>query len=390
MIENNLLRLQFCNIENVKSILLETGQNRASQSDLQIKVANDLEAVFAWLKEYESVPLTHRSYQKEAQRLLLWCAIKVKKPLNDLMRNDFAEYIEFLANPEPRYIWCGPKSRNKEQWKPFVKGLSPSARQTAISIIHSLMEYLVQAGYLKNNPLLLIRKKVKFHSEQTRKMKSLERNLERDEIDAILQTIEALPENTSREQYDKHRTRFLIYLLTLTGLRINELTTHTWNSFRMINGYWWLFIKGKGDKPRSIPVSDELLQIIKEYRKFLNKLPYPLHDEVMPILCVNSGERAIGARCAHKIIKFIAEKTALRFSTQLDKAERIRKISPHSFRHIFATLQDMQNIPITQIRDNLGHTDSKTTDIYLHSADLERHALINKIKIQFNTLKPRG
>ena len=181
-----------------QNILFADGKNIASRNDCQIKAKNDLQAVECWLHEYVRTETTYRSYKKEAQRLLLWCALNIKKPLSDLTRDDFEKYSEFLRNPQPTSLWCGKKTKKKEKWKPFVKGLSQSARATAMTIINSLMQYLVDAEYLQRNPLKLLRKKIIKFPEQYQRINTLKRKFEPDEIAAFLQIIEWLPENTDK------------------------------------------------------------------------------------------------------------------------------------------------------------------------------------------------
>lgn len=373
----------FGDTANIRRVLASPGQNRAS-SICQIQANSDLEAVQAWLREYASVSTTYHAYQKEIKRLLLWCGMIAKKPLSALTRDDFDAYRQFLQNPEPRHVWCGPKSKDPAAWKPFVGPLSLSAQATSLSIINSLMTYLVDADYLLKNPLALIRKKVAFHPEQTQKIKSLERKLEQDEIHALLESIEEMPEATSREAFEKQRLRFIFYLLSLTGLRANELVSHSWQAFRMVQGKWWVFILGKGNKPRFIPVNDELLQVIKAYRQFLGKAPYPLSTDHGPLIISKiargtEAEKSIGTRQIHHLIKALGEKASEKFPTQKDKQQKLKNLSPHWFRHLFATLQDQAAISRTHIRDNLGH--ETLLERYIHSGDIERHEALQKIKL---------
>ena len=67
----------------------ETGTNRApSFITKQISANNDLQAIQSWLAEFNDSPQTHRTYRKEAERLLLWSLIEKQKPLSSLTRDD--------------------------------------------------------------------------------------------------------------------------------------------------------------------------------------------------------------------------------------------------------------------------------------------------------------
>ena len=136
------------------------GINRADVARLQITATTDADAIACFLTEYDRSPGTYRIYQRECERLLLWAIVEVGKPLSSLNRQDFEGYLNFLADPQPAVLWCGPKvARASEKWRPFVGPLSESAVLTAVAAINSLMSYLVDAGYLAGNPLGLIRQR---------------------------------------------------------------------------------------------------------------------------------------------------------------------------------------------------------------------------------------
>ncbi|MEI6805480.1 MAG: hypothetical protein WCK49_03110, partial [Myxococcaceae bacterium] len=192
---------------------IETGSNRCLTRTCQINANNDREAIAAWLAEYAHKSTTHRAYKKESERLLLWALAQKKKAFSSLDRQDFEAYFAFLQNPQPREFWCGPKGK-----KPFVGPLSPSAQKTAIAIIDSLLNYLVQASYLDFNPISLMRRKL----NRFVPVIQTERMLNDTEWDAFLQALHDLPDNV-----DKARLRFLVSILFLLGLRIEEVATHT-------------------------------------------------------------------------------------------------------------------------------------------------------------------
>src|SRR5690606_10043117 len=80
-------------------LLGHDGVNRADIARLQIDAKNDLEAVTAFLGEYDKSAGTLRIYQRECERLLLWAWIECEKPLSSLNRQDFEGYLNFLADP---------------------------------------------------------------------------------------------------------------------------------------------------------------------------------------------------------------------------------------------------------------------------------------------------
>ena len=154
----------------------------------QIAATNDLQAVQAWLAEFEQSPQTLRCYRKEAERLLLWAISEKQKPLSSLTRDDLRHYQKFLADPQPVARWCGQRRpRNAINWRPFQGVLSAASIAHAITVINALFSYLVEAGYLSGNPLGLMRRKA---AKALDKPQVTERFLEQPLWQAVLVSIQ--------------------------------------------------------------------------------------------------------------------------------------------------------------------------------------------------------
>ena len=133
------------------------GSNRYETKHCQISANTDWQAIQCWLNEFYDSPQTLRNYRKESERLLLWAVNQRHKALSDLGREDFHLYQEFLADPQPSHIWCGPRAeRSSLKWRPFKGPLSENSQRQALIIVNALFSYLVDAGYLAGNPLSLI------------------------------------------------------------------------------------------------------------------------------------------------------------------------------------------------------------------------------------------
>ncbi|MHB1948864.1 MAG: tyrosine-type recombinase/integrase [Gammaproteobacteria bacterium] len=364
------------------------GTNREAIHQSQINAKNDYEAIKCWLAEYQHKATTLRTYQKEAERFLLWCIIQKQKPLSSIDRDDIESYANFLDDPQPRKLWCGKKGGRKQKrgnpdWKPFSGSLTATTKMTTLSVIDSLFGYLTDARYLAFNPFSLIRKR-KFicSGNQENVFKVQERILEADEWYALLDTLEKLPDKKSKEKQEKERLRFLVAILYFLGLRINELATHTWNSFRKLDERWWFFVIGKGDKPAKIPVNDGLLRAIIQYRQHLQLSPLPEVNETLPIIAMlEKKEIAISARQMNKILKKLAIEASKNFISQPDKEKKLNKFSAHWLRHLSASMQDRMGVSFKHIRSNLRHENDNTTRLYVHSADEERHADMQKLRL---------
>lgn len=364
------------------------GCNREKQGRCQIHAKNDYEAVQCWLNEYRHKATTYRTYQKDAERLLLWAIYQRKKPLSSLDRDDFEAYLSFLDNPEPKHFWCtrshgGGRRRGEPGWRPFVGGLSHSTKQTAVSCIDSLMNYLVEACYLSFNPLGLMRKRHTRKFTQSTSLSLQTRMLEVDEWHALLDTLDNFPEIEHCQKQEKERMRFLISILYFLGLRIAELASHTWGSFRKIENDWWFYVVGKGDKEGTIPVCNEFLRVIISYRGFLKKTPFPSSSETAPLISsLGSEDDAITPRQINKILKKLANETAEKFKSDPDKAKKLKKFSAHWLRHLSASMQDRAGIEFKHIRANHRHENDETTRRYVHAIDRERHIDMQKLKLR--------
>lgn len=382
--------------ENRKVLMGEEGSNKEVRHVCQIRAKNDIEAVQCWLDEYKDRPATYRTYQKEVERFILWCIYQHHKPLSSLDRADFESYFDFLSNPQPAKLWCAPSGgrgnkRGSKSWKPFVGALGNSTKATAISIIYTLVTYLVDAHYLAYHSLRLAKNLKKQHGyNEEQKIRVQERILEIDEFHAILDVAYNLPETPPHKKDDKERIIFLIKILFFLGLRIHELETHTWSSFRQINGKWWFFVVGKGNKLGKIPVNNKLLEAMVQYRTHLKLSACPgaeNQDEKIPIIQSWHSIRPLTARHMNKLLKKVALMAAEKFYDRPDKIAKLKKFSAHWLRHLSASMQDQAGISFGNIRANLRHENDETTRRYVHAADDARHDDMQRLSLypQTNT-----
>lgn len=383
--------------ENQKDLDGSNGANRTKDTSCQIRANNDYEAILCWASEYKHSPQTERSYLKEGLRSWLWCRVELEKPFSSMDRQDLEKYFQFLANPQPKDFWCAPKGgygkkRGSRNWRPFEKGLSASAIATSISILNSLFDYLVIARYLNDNPLRLLKNKKAYATQiATRKIQVMERILEVDEWYALLDTLEELSADNQRQKTDKARLRLIVYMLYFLGIRISELEKSNWDAFKELNGKWWFFVIGKGGKIGKIPVNDELIKVIKEYRELIGMSDLSSdHEEkenVIPIIINWNSGKALAARSINKLLKSLAIETAekvLKNSKAKKKAEKLKKFSAHWLRHLSASMQDLAGISFKHIRENHRHASDETTRIYVHAYDDARHADMQKLKLRLD------
>jgi len=355
------------------------GINRASGNKPQISANNDVDAIKVWLARFRDTKTTFDSYRKEAERLLLWSTVELRKPLSSLTHEDFIVYQNFLADPKPvdRWIMSQRKvSRNHPLWRPFAGPLSPTSQRQAIVILNSLFAWLVNAGYLAGNPLSLSR------NRQRNAKPRITRYLDESTWNEVKVTISQLPKVTSRDQAHFNRVRWLFSLLYITGIRVSEVAENTMGGFfsriDQQQQRWWLEITGKGSKTRIVPATKELMVELTLYRQSLGLALYPIENESSPLLLPIGGKQKAMTRSAiHLIIKQIFVITAIRIkglgADYFPQAEKLELASAHWLRHTAGSNMTTSTMDIRHVRDNLGHQSLTTTNQYLHSEDNKRH-----------------
>ncbi|RQP21862.1 tyrosine-type recombinase/integrase [Piscinibacter terrae] len=357
------------------------GRNRATGL-AQIQANDDRSAVLAWLARYANSPATLASYRKEAERLLLWCVFQQRKALSDLTHEDLLVYERFLANPQPVGRWvmsvAQKAARSSPDWRPFARPLEPVSQRQAMSILNSLFNWLVQAGYLAGNPLALRRR------PRTGRAPRVSRFLPLEHWAEVRTTIELMPAETARDAKHAARSRWLFSLLYIGGLRVSEVCINTMGGIfcrRSADGKerWWLELTGKGDKMRLVPATDELMAELIRYRKANDLPPLPREGDATPLLMPIIGPVQPMARTAvHELVKDVVRRTAQRLRAKGPDYEaaaaHIEKASTHWMRHTAGTHQS-DRIDLKAVRDNLGHANIATTSVYVHTQDDQRHDL---------------
>ena len=351
------------------------GDNRLPQAHCQIQAENDWQAIQCWLAELEDSPQTYRNYRKEAERLLLWSVKLRHKPISALLREDFQAYQAFLLDPQPASYWCGPRApRYSPAWRPFKGPLAESSRRQSLIVINALLSYWVDAGYLRGNPLSLIRRRNKTLTPQTGEAISQERFLDQETWGHLKAYIAALPQKTQREIEHYERTRFLFHFLYLLAPRVSEVASHSMNSFREFRGRWWWFVVGKGDKRAKVPVNDEMLDALMRYRRFLCLDDLPAEDDASPALRSIKGGNGVSANMVYRLVKETVNAAAESIEAESPiNARKLRKASSHWFRHTAVTHGDDSGIGIKYIQASARHEKLETTAIYQHAEDHRWH-----------------
>lgn len=359
-----------------------------------IDAKNDGQAISSFLREYKDSPETLRSYAKEIERLLLWCMHVAHINISSLKRDHLLDYQVFLKNPHPQKQWCGPSTARytkqgvvNDHWRPFVKGLSPPSLKKTLRIIDSFFNYLVQTNYLVGNPLAVDRRRKR---RTQGKSKVIDRYLELDEIQAALKGLSQYPTPSPVKQFQVIRAQYIILLLFFTGLRITESATHTMGNFLQREGNWFLRVIGKGKKLREIPVPDELLAALADFRLHIGlPSPQPQFREKTPLISMQNLKDPITPRRIDQILKWAFHLGALELEFEHPrKASKLRSASAHWLRHSYVTYLLESGASLKVAQENAGHSDIGTTMLYYHIAQTNRHKATRDLSLKPTKTKP--
>ncbi|WP_281240400.1 MULTISPECIES: site-specific tyrosine recombinase [Flavobacterium] len=254
-------------------------------------------------------------------------------------------------------IQRSPITINEEILQQFIyavsKEVNPRSQARIISGLKSFFSYLIFEDYRNDNPLELI--------ESPKTGRKLPDTLAIEEIDALILAID-LSSN------EGERNRALLETLYGCGLRVSELVTLKISDLFFEEGF--IKITGKGNKQRFVPVGDLTQKYIGIYKNDV-RVHLNIQKGFEDTLFLNRRGRQLTRAMIFTIIKDLAVKINLN-----------KKISPHTFRHSFATHLLENGADLRSIQLMLGHESITTTEIYVH---LDRKFLTEVI----NTFHPR-
>ena len=233
-------------------------------------------------------------------------------------------------------------------------GLSAYSHARILSGIKAFYRFMVYEQLMDHDPSELL--------EAPKLGRKLPDTLEFHEIEELLAAIDlSTPEGT--------RNRAMLETLYSSGLRVSELT-----DLKMSNIYediGFLRVIGKGNKERLVPIGREALKHIKIYRDQV-RVHVTIKRGQEDFLFLNKRGSSLSRVMIFMIIKDLAKKIGLK-----------KTISPHTFRHSFATHLIEGGADLRAVQEMLGHESITTTEIYTH---LDRDYLKQVIR----DFHPRG
>lgn len=230
-------------------------------------------------------------------------------------------------------------SKHLQGFLAFINELGMSAHSQAriLSGIKAFYKYLLFEELVEKDPTALI--------DGPKLGRKLPDTLSYAEIEKLLEAVDmSTPEGT--------RNRAMLEVLYSSGLRVTELV-----ELRMNNVYFdvgFLRVIGKGNKERLVPVGKDALKYLKIYKEQV-RVHIPIQKGFESYMFLNRRGKKLSRVMIFTIIKQLAEKIGLR-----------KVISPHTFRHSFATHLIEGGADLRAVQEMLGHESITTTEIYTH------------------------
>ena len=254
------------------------------------------------------------AYIRDVKKLADFAKEKEKTELQ-IERSDLSEFISNISK----------------------SGVAASSQSRIISGIKAFYKYLIMEDYITANPTELL--------ESPKIGMKLPDTLSIKEIDKLIAAIDL-------SKAEGERNRAILEILYSCGLRVTELITLKLSNVSFVEGF--IKVVGKGNKERLAPIGNTALKYLNIY---INEVR--THQEIQKgykdIIFLNRRGKQLTRVMIFTIIKQLAKKIGLK-----------KNISPHTFRHSFATHLIQGGADLRAVQEMLGHESITTTEIYTH------------------------
>lgn len=340
---------------------------------------DDLQAVTRWLSRYGERPATLRSYRKEVERFVLWCAGVSGKPVSSVSALDCQAYRAFLQRVPAPWINALPVERDDPAWRPFRGQLTPSSQKQALVVVQAMFEGLRDAGYLLANPMRAVMKSFALPTSRI----AIERSFTEAEWSHVQACVDEVGDAPARG-----RLRCVLALLVSSGVRLDELGKARRGDLRLetlpgLPPTWVLSVTGKRSKTRDVPLADAVVDLLDAHALDATgaasppmpdwPLVFALRASVpqwrlvdgQPIAVPSSGA---GGALSSAGIAGLLKRFFIRVASSAERAglssARLRAASTHWTRHTFARQALVDGAPLEVVSELLGHASLDTTSIY--------------------------
>ncbi len=273
--------------------------------------------------------------------------LKIERGLSDNSITNYEYDVQKLITYlEENNINQSPDAIDYETIQPFIyelsKSLNARSQSRLISGLRSFFSYLVFEDYRTTNPL--------DHIESPKIGRKLPDTLSIEDIDSLIAAIDITKEYNGIRIGERDRT--ILETLYSCGLRVSELTNLKLSDLYFDEGF--IKVTGKGNKQRFVPIGKNTQKYINIYKNEV-RTTINVQKEFKDTLFLNNRGKQLTRAMIFTIIKQLAKKTGLQ-----------KTISPHTFRHSFATHLLENGADLRAIQLMLGHESITTTEIYMH------------------------
>jgi integrase/recombinase XerD len=266
------------------------------------------------------------AYRKDVQKLHRYCRANADVPPTAVTQDIIKSFLKHDYKPD---------SNKRSQAR-------------TLSGIKAFYKFLILENRMETNPSELV--------EAPKLGIYLPGVLSIAEIEALIAAVDA-------SRPDGHRNRALLETMYGCGLRVSETVSLRISDLFFNDGF--IRVIGKGNKQRLIPIGQCAINEINRYlQKRATQIIIPKYED---LLFLNRHGRALSRSMVFRIIKDLATKTGL-----------VKKISPHTLRHSFASHLVENGADLRAVQEMLGHESILTTEIYTHLNRKRWHATILK------------
>jgi integrase/recombinase XerD len=274
------------------------------------------------LRNFEIYLRLEKSLSENSIEAYLHDVAKLEKYFHEIKENDNPVSITYDGLKQ-FLVWYNSDNTNARTQSRLLSG------------IRAFFRFLLIEGEIDENPALLL--------ESPKIGLKLPEVLSVAEIDRLIAAIDL-------SKTEGHRNKAIIETLYGCGLRVSELVNMKLTDIHYKEGY--VTVTGKGNKQRLVPISDKALKEIDIYKQDRNLLPV-IRDQNNLFLNRRGGK--LTRSMIFTIIKDLAGKAGI-----------LKNISPHTFRHSFATHLVEAGADLRAVQEMLGHESILTTEIYTH------------------------
>lgn len=270
---------------------------------------------------------------------------------------DMRLFMRFLKERDPSITSCSQVT--KDILNAYVDYLSGKYKvktiKRKIACLRSFFNFLEYEEIIEDSPFQ------KFHLNMKEGFR-LPKTMALAEVNLILDAAYSQNARGPGEEFTRIRDAVILELLFAGGLRVSELCALTYSDLDINTGS--LCIHGKGNKERVVYLENqEIIQVLNDYLEIRNTI-----DINLPFLFVTKFRGPMSTQGVRNLV------------TKYVKLAGITKnITPHVFRHSFASLLLEEGVDIKFIQDFLGHSSISTTQIYLHTTGEKKREIMSKM-----------